>query len=448
MIADVKHIAILGAGESGVGAAILAKKLGYKVFVSDLNLIKDNYKKELVDHKISFEEGRHDFVKILTSDLVIKSPGIPDKVLIVKELNSQNTPIVSEIEFASWFTNATLIAVTGSNGKTTTTSLTNHLLKNAELNVEEAGNMGYSLARLISERDLDFIVVEVSSFQLDDIKFFKPHIAILLNITPDHLDRYGYEMDNYTASKMRIAMNQDENDHLIYNYDDPIIKNEVQSKNIKAHLIPFSTDAPLDEGAFLNSEDNIEIKLNNHDTMTIDELALQGRHNVHNSMAAALSAKLLKIRKESIRDSLSNFDSLEHRLEPVLEISGVEYINDSKATNINSTYFALESMRKPTVWIVGGVDKGNDYSQLSELVKDNVKAIICLGSENVKIHAEFDQAIETVVDCADMEEAVKMAYHLSAKGDAVLLSPACASFDLFQNYEDRGRQFKENIRKL
>jgi UDP-N-acetylmuramoylalanine--D-glutamate ligase len=448
MIADVKHIAILGAGESGVGAAILAKKLGYKVFVSDLNLIKDNYKKELVNHKISFEEGRHDFVKILTSDLVIKSPGIPDKVLIVKELNSQNTPIVSEIEFASWFTKATLIAVTGSNGKTTTTSLTNHLLKNAELNVEEAGNMGYSLARLISERDLDFIVVEVSSFQLDDIKFFKPQIAILLNITPDHLDRYGYEMDNYTASKMRIAMNQDENDHLIYNYDDPIIKNEVQSKNIKAHLIPFSTDAPLDEGAFLNSEDNIEIKLNNHDTMTIDELALQGRHNVHNSMAAALSAKLLKIRKESIRDSLSNFDSLEHRLEPVLEISGVEYINDSKATNINSTYFALESMRKPTVWIVGGVDKGNDYSQLSELVKDNVKAIICLGSENVKIHAEFDQAIETVVDCADMEEAVKMAYHLSAKGDAVLLSPACASFDLFQNYEDRGRQFKENIRKL
>ncbi len=448
MIENVKYIAILGAGESGVGAAILAKNKGYKVFVSDLNLIKDNYKKELLAHSISFEEGKHDFVKILTSDLVIKSPGIPDKVLIVKELNNQNTPIISEIEFASWFTNATLIAVTGSNGKTTTTALTKHLLIDGGLNVDMAGNMGYSLARLIYERDLDFIVIEVSSFQLDDIQYFKPHIAILLNITPDHLDRYGYDMDNYTASKMRIAMNQDENDHLIYNYDDSIVKKEVQSKNIKAHLIPFSTEAPIKEGAFLNAEDNIEIILNNLDTMTIDELALQGRHNVHNSMASALSAKLLKIRKESIRNSLSNFDSLEHRLESVLEISGVEYINDSKATNINSTYFALESMRKPTVWIVGGVDKGNDYSHLTELVKDNVKAIICLGTDNVKIHAEFDQALETVVDCASMEEAVKMAYSVSDKGDAVLLSPACASFDLFQNYEDRGRQFKENIRKL
>ena len=341
MIENVKYIAILGAGESGVGAAILAKNKGYKVFVSDLNLIKDNYKKELLAHSISFEEGKHDFVKILTSDLVIKSPGIPDKVLIVKELNNQNTPIISEIEFASWFTNATLIAVTGSNGKTTTTALTKHLLIDGGLNVDMAGNMGYSLARLIYERDLDFIVIEVSSFQLDDIQYFKPHIAILLNITPDHLDRYGYDMDNYTASKMRIAMNQDENDHLIYNYDDSIVKKEVQSKNIKAHLIPFSTEAPIKEGAFLNAEDNIEIILNNLDTMTIDELALQGRHNVHNSMASALSAKLLKIRKESIRNSLSNFDSLEHRLESVLEISGVEYINDSKATNINSTYFAL-----------------------------------------------------------------------------------------------------------
>lgn len=448
MIADVKHIAILGAGESGVGAAILAKKQGYKVFVSDLNLIKENYKKELLDHSISFEEGKHDFVKILTSDLVIKSPGIPDKVLIIKELNTQNTPIVSEIEFASWFTKATLIAVTGSNGKTTTTALITHLLKNADLNVEMAGNMGYSLARLVSERELDFIVIEVSSFQLDDIKFFKPHIGILLNITPDHLDRYGYDMGNYTASKMRIALNQDENDFLIYNYDDPIIKKEVENKNIKARHIPFTTETEVKEGAFLNSEENIEITLNNLDTMTIDELALQGQHNVHNSMASALSAKLLKIRKESIRESLSNFDSLEHRLEPVLEISGVEYINDSKATNINSTYFALESMRKPTVWIVGGVDKGNDYSQLSELVKEKVKAIVCLGPDTIKIHAEFDQSLETVVDCTSMEEAVKMAYSLSEKGDAVLLSPACASFDLFQNYEDRGRQFKENIRKL
>lgn len=448
MIENAKHIAILGAGESGVGAAILAKKEGYDVFVSDFGTIKDNYKQELKKHKITFEEGRHDFVKILTSDLVIKSPGIPDKVLIVKELQNQGTPIISEVEFASWFTKAKLIAITGSNGKTTTTALTTHILRDAGLDVEEAGNMGYSFARLVAERDLDYIVVEVSSFQLDDIRDFKPNIAILLNITPDHLDRYGYEMENYIASKMRITENQDSDDFLIYNSDDPILQKEVNSKNTRATLIPFSIEKHLKNGAFLNAQNKIEITLNNHDTMTIDELALQGKHNIHNSMASALSAKLLKIRKESIRDSLSNFDSLEHRLEPVLEICGVEYINDSKATNINSTYYALESMRKPTIWIVGGVDKGNDYSQLTHLVKEHVKAIICLGEDNVKIHAEFDPVLETVVDCASMEDAVKKAYQLGKKGDAVLLSPACASFDLFHNYEDRGRQFKENIRKL
>ncbi|MCT4623012.1 MAG: UDP-N-acetylmuramoyl-L-alanine--D-glutamate ligase [Schleiferiaceae bacterium] len=448
MIANAKYISILGAGESGVGAALLAKKEGYRVFVSDLNQIKPEFKKELIDNEIKFEEGKHDFVRILASDFVIKSPGIPDKVLIIKELKDQGTPIISEIEFASWYTKATIVAITGSNGKTTTTVLTHHLLSRGGHDVGVAGNLGYSLARMVAQEDHDFLVVEVSSFQLDDIKDFKPHIAVIVNITPDHLDRYNYNMEEYIASKMRITLNQDEDDFFIYNLEDPILQKEVEKNNIKAKVLGFTTRDQPNEGAYINEENKIEITLNNHETMTIDELALQGRHNVHNSMAAALSAKLLKIRKESIRDSLANFDSLEHRLEPVLDIHGIEFVNDSKATNVNSTYFALESMRKPTIWIVGGVDKGNDYSQLSELVKDKVKAIVCLGSENAKIHAEFDGHIENIVETNSMDDAVKMAYQLGSKGETVLLSPACASFDLFQNYEDRGRQFKQAVRKL
>ena len=448
MIPNIKHIAILGAGESGVGAAILAKKEGYKVFVSDLNKIKDEYKKELQDHHIKFEEGRHDVIKIISSDMVIKSPGIPDKVKIIRALHNQGTPVISEIEFASWFAKGKIVAITGSNGKTTITLLTHAILKNAGYKVGVAGNLGYSLARMIAKEDNDYLVVEVSSFQLDDILHFKPHIAIISNISPDHLDRYEYNMDQYIASKMRISMNQDENDFLIYNLDDKILIEEVKNENLKAVKIPFSTSGKVEEGAFLNDKKQIEITLKNYDTMTITELALQGQHNKQNSMAASIACRLLEVRKESIRESLSNFDSLEHRLEPVLDIAGVNFINDSKATNINSTYYALETMNKPTVWIVGGVDKGNDYTQLTEFVKDKVKAIVILGNDNTKIHAEFDNVIDMIIDVDNMEDAVNSAFHMSKKGDTVLLSPACASFDLFTSFEDRGRQFKQAIRKL
>ncbi len=448
MIPNIKHIAILGAGESGVGAAILAVKQGYKVFVSDLNKIKEQYKKELLEHNIKFEEGRHDIIKIISSDLVIKSPGIPDKVKIIRALHNQGTPVISEIEFASWFTDAKVVAITGSNGKTTVTLLTYDILKTDGFDVGVAGNLGYSLARMVAKKDHDYLVVEMSSFQLDDILHFKPYIAIISNISPDHLDRYEYSMKQYIASKMRITMNQDENDFLIYNSEDPILIEEIKNGNIKAQIIPFTTTGKVEEGAFLNEKEEIQITLKNYGTMTITELALQGRHNKQNSMAAAIAGKLLQVRKESTRLSLANFESLEHRLEPVLDIAGIRFINDSKATNINSTYYALETMIKPTVWIVGGVDKGNDYTQLTEFVKEKVKGIVVLGKDNAKIHAEFDNVVDMIIDVDTMQDAVNSAFHMSKKGDAVLLSPACASFDLFSSFEDRGRQFKQAIRKL
>lgn len=446
MIENVQHIAILGAAESGIGAALLAITKGYKPFVSDMGTISEANKTILNDHKIEWEEGKHSEERLLNSDLVVKSPGIPDTAPLVAALRDKGIQVISEIEFGFLHTNAKIIAITGSNGKTTTTLLTYHILKKAGLDVAVAGNVGFSFARQIAAQDRDYFVLEVSSFQLDGCYQFKPEIAILTNITPDHLDRYGYDLDKYIQSKFRIAQTQDENDHFIYCIDDPIISENIDRFNIRAqqHQISLS---PLESGGYINTEGTIILNTNRN-IMSIDELALQGKHNVYNSMAAGIASRLLNIRKEVIRESLSDFESLEHRLEPVLEIHGIEFINDSKATNVNATYYALESMKKDVVWIVGGVDKGNDYSQLIELVRDKVKAIVCLGKDNSKIHDEFEPLVEMVLDTNTMQEAVSTAYALGRKGDIVLLSPACASFDLFESYEDRGKQFKEHVRRL
>ena len=446
MISGVKHIAILGAAESGIGAAILAKAKGYSTFVSDAGPINDANKAILESHQVPFEEKQHTEEAILKADLIIKSPGIPDKAPIIKHLVAAGKKIISEIEFAALHTKATIIAITGSNGKTTTTLLTYHILKNAGLDVAVAGNVGFSFARQLAMQDREYFVLEVSSFQLDGCYSFKPHVAILTNITPDHLDRYSYELDLYVQSKFRICQTQDANDHFIYCADDPITMENINRFGIKANLHPISLEN-TGQGGYIDKQGTITINQNG-DTMSIDELALQGKHNVYNSMAAALASRLVSIRKETIRESLSDFEGLEHRLEPVLEIHGIEFINDSKATNINSTYYALESMNKPTIWIVGGVDKGNDYSQLKDLVKEKVKAIVCLGLDNSKIIQEFADAIDIIVETGSMAEAVRSAYMLGRKGETVLLSPACASFDLFENYEDRGNQFKEQVRRL
>ena len=446
MITGVKHIAILGAAESGIGAAILANAKGYTAFVSDSGKINDANKAILANNNVPFEEGTHTLNKILSADLIIKSPGIPDKAPIIKHLVEAGKRIISEIEFAALHTNATLIAITGSNGKTTTTLLTYHILKKAGLDVAVAGNVGFSFARQLAAQDRKYFVLEVSSFQLDGCYAFKPHVAILTNITPDHLDRYNYNLDLYVQSKFRIGQAQDAADHFIYCADDPITTENLNRFNLKASLHPITLE-PAEQGGFIDEQGTITINLNG-DTMSIDELALQGKHNVYNSMAAALASRLLNIRKETIRDSLSDFEGLEHRLEPVLEIHSIEFINDSKATNINSTYYALESMKKPTIWIVGGVDKGNDYSQLHDLVREKVKAIVCLGVDNSKIVQEFADMVEIIVETNSMEEAVRSSYMLGRKGETVLLSPACASFDLFENYEDRGNQFKEQVRRL
>ncbi len=446
MIKGVKHIAILGAAESGIGAAILAKAKGYEPFVSDAGKISEANKAILTKEGIAFEEGRHTQDRLNEVDLVIKSPGIPDKVPVIKTLVEQGKRVISEIEFAAKHTNATLVAITGSNGKTTTTSLIYHMMKQAGLDVGVAGNIGFSFARQLAAQDHAYFVLEVSSFQLDGCFDFKPHIAVLTNITPDHLDRYNYNLDLYVNSKFRIGQAQDENDHFIYCADDPITTENINRFELRARKHTLSLH-PQESGGYINEQGTITINLNGN-TMSIDELALQGKHNVYNSLAAGLAGRLLNIRKESIRESLSNFEGLEHRLEPVLEIHSIEFINDSKATNVNSTYYALESMKKPTVWIVGGVDKGNDYSQLHDLVKEKVKAIVCLGVDNAKIIEEFGELVEIILETGSMEEAVRSAYMLGRKGEAVLLSPACASFDLFENYEDRGKQFKEQVRRL
>ena len=442
-----KHISILGAGESGVGAAILAKKQGWEVFVSDFGKIKEEYKEELDRNNLRWEEGQHSEDVILKSDLIIKSPGIPDKAPLIKKLKEQGTKIISEIEFAGYYSTAKTICITGSNGKTTTTMLTYHILRKAGINVGLAGNVGQSFAKQVATENFDWYVIELSSFQLDDMYDFKADIAMLLNITPDHLDRYNYEMQNYVDSKFRILNNLTENDWFIYNNDDKIIQKEIEKRNIKAHLAPFSLVEEIKQGAFLDKE-QITITINEKFTMSIHDLALKGKHNSQNSMASAVAARILDIRSVSIRESLTDFVNVEHRLEFVAKVHGIEFINDSKATNINSTWFALESMEKPTVWIVGGVDKGNDYSELMDLVKGKVKAIICLGVDNHKIIEAFTGVVDTIVEAKSAMEAVAYGYRLASKDETVLLSPACASFDLFENYEERGDMFKEAVRRL
>lgn len=444
----MKRLVVLGGGESGVGTAILGKKEGFEVFVSDKGIIKEEYRKVLEHFEIDWEEQQHSEEKILNADLVMKSPGIPDKVPLVAKLKEVGVPIISEIEFASRYTKATIIGITGSNGKTTTTMLTNHILKEGGLNVGMAGNIGDSYAKMVAEKDFDYYVLEISSFQLDGIVDFKPHIAILTNITPDHLDRYEYKFENYISSKFRIAKNQTKEDYLIYDADDEVIVQWLQKNPVQSKLLPFSISKKLDEGAYLENDKIIIKTHNNTIEMSTDALALEGKHNVKNTMAATTAAKLISIRKETIRRSIENFQGAEHRLEKVLKIHHVQYINDSKATNVNATYYALDSMKTPTVWIVGGVDKGNDYKELMPLVREKVKAIICLGTDNSKIKDAFGNVVDLVVETFAMDEAVKVAYKIAERGDTVLLSPACASFDLFKNYEDRGNQFKEAIKKL
>ena len=444
----MKRLVILGGGESGVGAAILGKQKGYEVFVSDSGSIAKKYKKVLLHHEINFEEHQHSEPIVLNADLVVKSPGIPNNVAIVKDLTSKKVSVISEIEFASYYTKATIIGVTGSNGKTTTSLITNHLLKSANINVGIAGNIGNSFAQQVSEQNFDSYVIELSSFQLDGIINFRPHIAIITNITPDHLDRYDYDFNNYVASKFRITKNQTKNDFLIYDADDRTINKWIKNHKIKAQLIPFSIQKEVNNGAFLK-EDTIVIKLNKEEfSMSISNLKLQGKHNVKNTMAGALATQLLNVRSQSIKDSLANFEGAEHRLENVQKVNGVQFINDSKATNVNATFYALECMEQSTVWIVGGVDKGNDYEDLLPLVREKVKAIVCLGEDNEKLKAIFYNVVDMMIETAGAEEAVKVAYKLSQPGDTVLLSPACASFDLFENYEDRGRQFKSAVRSL
>ena len=443
----MKRLVILGGGESGVGTALLGKSRGYDVFISDNGEIKKEYKDVLIHNEITWEDKKHTESKILNADVVMKSPGIPDKVTMVKQIREQGIPIVSEIEFASKFTDATLVAITGSNGKTTTASLTYHLLKQ-DLDVGLAGNIGDSFAKQILEENHNYYVLEVSSFQLDDIKDFKPKIAILTNITPDHLDRYDYKFENYIASKFRIVEKQTEDDFFIYDADDPVIENWIKSNTIKSKKLPFSLNKIVENGAYIKDKEIIITIDNNQITMPIKKLALDGKHNVKNAMAASTAAHLLKIRKQTIRESLENFQGVEHRLENVLRINKVQYINDSKATNVNATYFALESMQAPTVWIVGGEDKGNDYRELFPFVNEKVKAIICLGIDNAKLMENFGNMVDVIIETQFMSEAVKIAYKVASAGDNVLLSPACASFDLFENYEDRGRQFKDSVRKL
>ena len=442
------RLVVLGGGESGVGTAILGKKQGYEVFVSDFGKIKESYKEVLVINGIDWEEEQHTEDLILNADIVMKSPGIPEKSPIVKKLIGAGIKVISEIEFAKPFTEALTIGITGSNGKTTTTMLTHHLLKSAGLNVGLGGNIGKSFAWQVAENKYDAYVLELSSFQLDGIVEYKPDIAIITNISPDHLDRYEYKYQNYIDSKFRITMNQTENDYLIYDADDEASAEWLKNNKTKAKLIPFSLTKSFDEGASINNN-KMEIKINQEEfTMETEYIALEGKHNMKNAMAASSVAKLMQIRNATIRESLSNFQGVEHRLEKVLKIQNVQYINDSKATNVNATFFALDSMNVPTVWIVGGVDKGNDYNELMSLVREKVKAIICLGIDNRKIIEAFGNVVDIMVEVNNMSDAVKTAQRLTEKGDSVLLSPACASFDLFENYEDRGKQFKQAVHNL
>lgn len=443
-----KKLVILGAGESGVGTAVLALQKGWEVFVSDFGTIKQEFQTELNELAVRWEEGKHTTSEILDADLVVKSPGIPDKIPLIQTLIQQGTKIISEIEFAGYYSTAKTICITGSNGKTTTTMLTYHILKKAGFNVGLAGNIGKSFAKQVATENFDWYVLELSSFQLDNMYEFKADIAMLLNITPDHLDRYNYEMQNYVNSKFRILQNQNKNDWFIYNADDETIVREIEKRKLDVQLAPFSIQHEIQKQGAFADEKQITININETFTMSIHDLALKGKHNTQNTLASGLGARILDIRKDVVRESFSDFVNVEHRLEFVAKVHGIEFINDSKATNVNSTWFALESMERPTVWIVGGVDKGNDYSELTELVREKVKAIICLGTENQKIIDAFGGMVETIVEANSAMEAVAYGYRLATKDETVLLSPACASFDLFENYEDRGNQFKAAVRAL
>ncbi len=443
-----KRIVVLGGAESGTGAAVLAKLQGFDVFLSDMSNIAPAFVNTLNDYGIAFEQGQHTADLICNATEIIKSPGIPTKAPIIQQIIALQIPIISELEFASRYTNAKMIAITGTNGKTTTTLLTYHLLKNAGLNVGLAGNIGNSFAMQVATKKFDYYVLELSSFMLDDMFHFKADIAILTNITPDHLDRYDYQMQKYVNSKFRITQNQTASDYFIYCKDDEVIQAALASQQIDSTMIPFSIAEDLAYGASISNQHlNIKLKQNTF-TMTIQELALQGKHNLYNSMASGVAAKLLDIRNETLKQSMSDFKNAPHRLEHVARIQGIEFINDSKATNVNSTWYALESINTPIIWIAGGVDKGNDYSMLTQLVKDRVRAIVCLGTDNSKIHEAFGNVVDIIVNTASAKEAAEVSYHLGKKGDTVLLSPACASFDLFKNYEDRGQQFMDAVKEL
>lgn len=444
----MKKIVILGAGESGTGAAILAKKQGLDVFVSDSGKIKQVYKDQLDKHKINYEEEKHTVPEILSAEEIIKSPGITEKSDIIKAIHEKGIPVISEIEFAGRYATGKKICITGSNGKTTTTSMVYHMLNKAGKKAALTGNVGNSFAMAVAEGGYDYYVIELSSFQLDGMYEFRADIAILLNITPDHLDRYGYKFQNYIDSKFRITQNQAQSEFLIYWADDPVIREELRKKEYPVTQLPFSDISKENMAAYIYNDELIINYKHKTDLMTIHDLALKGRHNIYNSMAAAIAGKVLNIRKDLIRESLADFQGVEHRLEPVITVGGINFINDSKATNVNSTWYALECMETKIVWIAGGIDKGNDYSELFELVKKKVKAVVCLGKDNKKILEAFSDKVPTIVETLSMEEAVRSSYYLASTGDTVLLSPACASFDLFNNYEDRGRQFKLAVRNL
>ena len=443
-----EKIIILGAGESGAGSAILAKKHGFDVFVSDKGQVKETYREILDKNKISWEEGTHSESIILSAREVIKSPGIPENAPIIKKIREKGIPVISEIEFAGRYAKGIKICITGSNGKTTVTNLICHILKKAGKNAAMTGNVGNSFAMAVAEGNFDYYVIELSSFQLDGMYDFKADIAVLLNITPDHLDRYDYKLQNYIDSKFRITQNQQKEDFMIYWDGDPIIKKELSKKKYGMTLMPFSDEVKEGMAAYIENDELIIDYQNKTNLMTIHDFALKGRHNTYNSMAAAIAGKILNIRKEVIRESLADFKGVEHRLEPVITVCGINFINDSKATNVNSTWYAIECMENNIIWIVGGVDKGNDYSELFPVVKKKVKAIVCLGKDNKKIIEAFKDKVATIVETTSMEEAVRSSYYLAKKGETVLLSPACASFDLFKNYEDRGRQFKQAVRNL
>lgn len=444
----MKKIVVLGAGESGVGAAILAKQKGFEVFVSDKSLIKQKYKDELNSFGIEWEEGNHTESRILAADEIVKSPGIPEKAPLIKALRAQNTHIISEIEFGARYTDAKMICITGSNGKTTTTTLIHHILKNAGLNVGLAGNVGFSLARQVALEQHDYYVIELSSFQLDGMYEFKADVAILLNITPDHLDRYEYKFQNYINSKFRIVQNMKASDYFIYWNDDPVIRKELEERTIEATACPFSLNKAAGLAAYIEDE---LLKIHTPKRsfeMQVSDLSLRGQHNMYNSMAAGITAILSEISDETLRESLKTFKSVEHRLESVASIRGVHFINDSKATNVNSCWYALQCMQTPVVLILGGTDKGNDYTEIEELVKEKVRAIVCLGVDNKKLHDFFDGKVAKMEDALSMKEAIDKCFAMAQSGDTVLLSPCCASFDLFKSYEDRGTQFKECVRNL